>query len=165
MTEIIKDQLYLGSLDDAINLTWLKNKHIHHVISIISDDMTDVTQLLNNNNILHTSFFIVDMNYENILSIFPRVNEILHQTAPTLVHCRYGISRSASCIIAFVMFVYQMHVDDAIRFVSKRRTIFPNDGFLSQLFQYDAILFGTQRFASDIDGFNVCKQILHEPPN
>lgn len=164
MTEMIKDHLFLGSLDDAIHLTWLKQKGIRHVISIISDDMHNATQLLQNNHILHTSFFVVDMNYENILSIFPQVNDIIQQNVPTLVHCRHGISRSASCIIAFLMFACHMHVDEAMQFVSKRRTMCPNDGFVSQLFQYETMLFGTPRFTSDADGFKVCKKILHEPP-
>lgn len=44
-----------------------------------------------------------------------------------------GISRSATCAIAYLMIHRKMTAPDAIRTVRLRRDIRPNDGFLQQL--------------------------------
>lgn len=55
-----------------------------------------------------------------------------------LVHCRMGISRSASLVIAFLMRKYKCGYDKAFVKVKDRRPIVhPNTGFVSQLKQYD----------------------------
>ena len=47
-----------------------------------------------------------------------------------LVHCYAGVSRSASCVIAFLMQDRDMTFSEAFQFASKRRpVIFPNMGF------------------------------------
>jgi len=47
-----------------------------------------------------------------------------------LVHCYAGVSRSATCTIAYLMQEREMSFEDAFSFVSKQRpVIFPNMGF------------------------------------
>ncbi|KAG0416073.1 hypothetical protein HPB47_006749, partial [Ixodes persulcatus] len=58
-----------------------------------------------------------------------------------LVHCKMGISRSASVVIAYVMKAYDLDLDQALEFVKRRRScIKPNSGFLKQLETYRGIL-------------------------
>lgn len=58
-----------------------------------------------------------------------------------LVHCKKGISRSSSTVIAYAMKEYGLSADEAIAHVRKRRQcIAPNDGFLNQLRQYEGKL-------------------------
>ncbi|KRZ18292.1 Protein phosphatase Slingshot -like protein 1, partial [Trichinella zimbabwensis] len=58
-----------------------------------------------------------------------------------LVHCKKGISRSASTVIAYAMKEYGMPVEEALNYVKdKRNCITPNRGFMEQLKIYQGIL-------------------------
>ena len=53
------------------------------------------------------------------------------------VNCMVGMSRSATCVLAYLMIKKEMLAVDAVRLVRKNRYIQPNDGFLHQLAQLD----------------------------
>lgn len=50
-----------------------------------------------------------------------------------LVHCREGISRSATLVLAYLMIKRHLTAQDAVRTVREHREIIPNEGFLKQL--------------------------------
>jgi hypothetical protein len=56
------------------------------------------------------------------------------QNGAVLVHCHEGISRSATVVIAYLMWKYSMPMDDAYALVSRARPLIrPNIGFQEQL--------------------------------
>ena len=58
-----------------------------------------------------------------------------------LVHCRAGVSRSATLVIAYLMKRHGMSLDDALAHVrAKRPRIAPNEGFIQQLRAFEASL-------------------------
>lgn len=58
-----------------------------------------------------------------------------------LVHCKMGVSRSASVVIAYAMKAYNWDFDHALKHVKdKRNCIKPNRSFLSQLETYQGML-------------------------
>lgn len=57
-----------------------------------------------------------------------------------LVHCKEGVSRSASLVLAYLVRDQEMQLADAVRLVRSKREIIPNDGFLGQLIDYSAKL-------------------------
>jgi len=58
-----------------------------------------------------------------------------------LVHCKMGVSRSASVVIAYAMKAYQWEFQQALEHVKKRRScIKPNKNFLNQLETYNGML-------------------------
>ena len=58
-----------------------------------------------------------------------------------LVHCAAGVSRSASVVVAYLMYKKGLSLDDALDFVkSKRECVDPNFGFREQLQIFDQIL-------------------------
>jgi protein-tyrosine phosphatase len=58
-----------------------------------------------------------------------------------LVHCYAGVSRSASCVIAFLMQECGLTFMEAMTYVRKKRPIvFPNFGFQRQLMDFEKAL-------------------------
>lgn len=58
-----------------------------------------------------------------------------------LVHCKMGVSRSASTVIAYAMKEYGWSLEKAYSFVKQKRNIAqPNPAFMKQLAEYEGIL-------------------------
>ncbi|KAG8180189.1 hypothetical protein JTE90_017704 [Oedothorax gibbosus] len=132
--------LYLGSEWNASNLEELVVNGIGHILN--------VTREIDN-------FFPGMFDYQNIRVYDDESTEILHywdktyryirrakdEGSKVLVHCKMGISRSASVVIAYVMKAYDWDLQRALDFVkTKRGCIKPNSGFLKQLEIYQGIL-------------------------
>lgn len=69
-------------------------------------------------------------NVKKIISIFKIPGKVL-------VHCMVGMSRSATCVLAYLMISRKMSAAEAIRTVRMHRDIHPNEGFLQQLADLD----------------------------
>lgn len=69
--------------------------------------------------------------------IFKKNNFFYLASGKVLVHCMMGISRSATCALAYLMINRKMSAVDAIRTMRMRRDVRPNDGFLQQLADLD----------------------------
>lgn len=58
-----------------------------------------------------------------------------------LVHCKMGVSRSASTVIAYAMKEFGWSLEKAYNYVKQKRSIArPNAGFMRQLLEYEGIL-------------------------
>lgn len=58
-----------------------------------------------------------------------------------LVHCKKGISRSSSTVIAYIMKEYGWDLEKAVNYVKeKRNCITPNSGFMLQLEMFSGML-------------------------
>lgn len=72
---------------------------------------------------------------------FKYINKARNEGSKVLVHCKMGISRSASVVIAYAMKAFNWNFDKALKYVkTKRSCIKPNTNFLSQLETYQGIL-------------------------
>lgn len=72
---------------------------------------------------------------------FKYINKARNEGSKVLVHCKMGISRSASVVIAYAMKAYNWNFDKALKHVkAKRNCIKPNTNFLNQLETYQGIL-------------------------
>lgn len=85
------------------------------------------------------------MPYVNIMKHFPTaiqfMKEAISSGGTVLVHCYAGISRSASCVIAYLMQESNMPFFEAMSYVRKRRHIvFPNFGFQRQLMDFERLV-------------------------
>lgn len=68
-----------------------------------------------------------------------------------LVHCKMGISRSGSTVIAYAMKQEHWPLDVALAYVKDRRSIVkPNEGFMKQLQIYNGILNARSDVTDDI---------------
>ena len=57
--------------------------------------------------------------------------------AKILVHCMAVVSRSATFTAAYLMRDHKLNVREALRTMLDKRVIFPNDGFLKCLLNYN----------------------------
>ncbi|VDM35371.1 unnamed protein product [Hydatigera taeniaeformis] len=76
-----------------------------------------------------------DTPYENLMKSFEKAITFIEENirGGVLVHCLAGVSRSATIVIAYLMWKFRMTFDEAYEKVLKSRRISPNDGFKSQL--------------------------------
>jgi hypothetical protein len=90
------------------------------------------------NQIIYEHYLIKDDSYQDIsiiTEIIPKkIQEYMNDGKKILVHCKKGISRSASCIIAYLMKYNNLKHDEAYKYVlSIKNNIDPNFGFKSAL--------------------------------
>lgn len=72
---------------------------------------------------------------------FRYISRAKAEGSKVLVHCKMGVSRSASVVIAYAMKAYQWEFQQALEHVKKRRScIKPNKNFLNQLETYSGML-------------------------
>ncbi|EFA80966.1 leucine-rich repeat-containing protein [Heterostelium album PN500] len=135
----IIDGVYLGCRECSINKQFLRENNITHILTIA------------NLKPLYPSLFkykvinIEDVDYENISMYFNETNEFIDDArdngGAVLIHCRAGISRSASATIAFIMYKNNLSYEEAYQITEKGRPrICPNMGFRKQLKDYETLL-------------------------
>jgi protein-tyrosine phosphatase len=115
------------------------DRRFHHLPEDSDDDA-------NNGTIRYCQVPIQDCETANIIMYFPATNLFLHhhlreRQHSVLVHCRAGISRSATIVLAYLMQFHDLSLDEAITTVRSRRPIVqPNVGFMAQLRAWEAEL-------------------------
>ncbi|KAI1900991.1 hypothetical protein AGOR_G00055540 [Albula goreensis] len=137
---LIFDHLYLGSEWNASNLEELQDSGVGYILN--------VTREIDN-------FFPGTFAYHNIRVYDEEATDLLAHWNETynfivkakrnhskcLVHCKMGVSRSASTVIAYAMKEYGWSLEKAYNFVKQKRSITrPNAGFMRQLAEYEGIL-------------------------
>ena len=146
--DCILPNLYLGGLvDGAADPEALKRIEVSAVVCCIS-----YVELPKRREVKGLDYFRVDVDdasHEPIKSYFAEAIEFiankLHREERVLVHCRSGVSRSATIVVAFVVHHLKISVHDAFFLVrSKRPVIMPNLGFMDQLCEYEVEIDGNQ---------------------
>lgn len=137
---LIFDHVYLGSEWNASNLEELQETGVGFILN--------VTREIDN-------FFPGTFSYHNIRVYDEDATDLLAHWNDTynfivkakknhtkcLVHCKMGVSRSASTVIAYAMKEYGWSLEKAYNFVKQKRSITrPNAGFMKQLAEYEGIL-------------------------
>ena len=154
--EIIEN-LYLGNFSASENIHQLKDLGIKKVLSVI--DFNDFPNY-KDEKIIHKSVEVSDFYYQNIIQYFGECLNFIKGEEKILVHCMAGASRSATIVIAYLMWIQKMKFDDALNFVSSKRPIVaPNDGFREQLKIFEKLLEDNNY---DIDKINF-SEIKWEP--
>nr|XP_005999318.1 PREDICTED: protein phosphatase Slingshot homolog 3 [Latimeria chalumnae] len=136
----IFEHLYLGSEWNASNLEELLCNGVGYILN--------VTREIDN-------FFPETFEYFNIRVYDDEVADLMQYWKDTykfitkakknhskvLVHCKMGVSRSASTVMAYAMKEYGWTLDAAYRHVKERRAVArPNPSFMKQLNIYHGIL-------------------------
>eukprot|EP01059_Diplonema_ambulator_P028351 TRINITY_DN47127_c0_g1_i1.p1 TRINITY_DN47127_c0_g1~~TRINITY_DN47127_c0_g1_i1.p1 ORF type:complete len:240 (+),score=37.37 TRINITY_DN47127_c0_g1_i1:444-1163(+) len=140
--------LYLGSLSDALDRNLLKSHGIDYILNTAkecesggessSDSSGGESPDGTHKWPQYLKLDLVDHADEAILSVFQRafsfIEHARRENKKVLVHCRRGISRSATLVIAYLMQYLHKELDDAFNFVRNKRSIInPNLGFVLSL--------------------------------
>ncbi|XP_076473112.1 LOW QUALITY PROTEIN: uncharacterized protein LOC143302355 [Babylonia areolata] len=136
----ILDFLYLGSEWNASNLEELQQLGIKYILNITREIDNFFTGMFQYCNVR-----LYDQEDSELmkhwLKTYKFINRAKKHGSKVLVHCKMGISRSASTVIAYLMKENQWSLDEAFAFVKERRScIRPNKGFMEQLQTYEGIL-------------------------
>ena len=130
--------LYLGSFANACDIKELKSNGINNILNCASECHNNKLP----KDIQEIHLKIKDVDNFNISDYFEEANEYINrcklESHKLLVHCKLGISRSTSLIIAYLVKYDKFTVNDALNFVkNKRNQIKPNKGFMNQLYEYE----------------------------
>jgi protein-tyrosine phosphatase len=134
LNEILPN-LYLGGLE-AITPDYFQLYNIRYVLNV-TDDLNDenVKYLLKDYMQIKVEDTIFESLYPFFNSAYIFMDKCLSKNdGALLVHCRMGVSRSATMVIAYIMRKYNMLAFGALRLVSiKRPIILPNPSFQKDL--------------------------------
>ena len=133
----ITENIYLGNIYDAQNIDKLLKLGIAKVLSLITDSQL----LFYPKTIKHKLIIIPDLPRENIIQYFGECLLFINDDKKILVHCFAGASRSATIIIAYLMWKNQLDYVESCNILQKiRPIIYPNYGFVRQLKIFDKLL-------------------------
>lgn len=144
---LIVPNLYLGSYSDMRCIEALRSRRIINIVNV-STDCELPRELENECNTLRIS--VEDHSDEPIKKHFQAATQFIHAALQrkegVLVHCRMGVSRSATIVIAFLMqygheygvppspSTQLVRYHTALQFVRQRRSqVSPNIGFILAL--------------------------------
>ncbi|XP_041660199.1 protein phosphatase Slingshot homolog 2 [Cheilinus undulatus] len=143
-TEIF-DHVYLGSEWNASNLEELQNNGVRYILNVTREIDNFFPGMFEYHNIR-----VYDEEATNLLEYWNETYKFISKArkagAKCLVHCKMGISRSASTVIAYAMKEYGWNLDAALKYVKDKRAVTkPNPSFMNQLEEYQGILLASKQ--------------------
>ncbi|KAF6714855.1 phosphatase Slingshot-like protein 3 [Oryzias melastigma] len=146
----IFDYLYLGSEWNAANFEELQKNNVGYILN--------VTREIDNffpESFTYMNIRVYDVEATNLLPHWPDtynfINTARKMGQAVLVHCKMGVSRSASTVIAYAMKQQRWSLETALAYVRECRSIVnPNEGFMRQLQTYNGILTASQMRHSEL---------------
>ncbi|XP_071093909.1 uncharacterized protein [Haliotis cracherodii] len=136
----ILDFLYLGTEWNASNIDELNENGVKYILN--------VTREIDNffpGQLKYMNIRLYDVEESQLMPHWEKTYRFISKAkksgSKVLVHCKRGISRSASTVIAYLMKENKWSLDDTYEYVHERRNVVrPNDGFMEQLRTYEGIL-------------------------
>ena len=110
----IEDKLWLGNSFAAGDIKDLKEKGIKKILTVMNGTPHKYNK---EDGFNHKMIEIYDTSYENIIKFFGECLNFIKGDDNILFHCAAGASRSATIVIAYLMWKNKMKFDDALKFV------------------------------------------------
>lgn len=149
----ILENLYLGGVEGVLDAKCLDEQGICAIVCCNRELEFSSSKFLP--ELEYYRVDVEDMGREPIELFFPEATEFIHQQLlqerPVLVHCKAGVSRSASVVLAYLMEYRGYSLYDAFLLTLHHRpTITPNPGFMEQLRNYEKEKCGVNIASIDI---------------
>lgn len=130
------DHVFMGSQDVANDVSLLNKYGITDVLNVAG------VPTHRHATINYLVIAILDLPEEQLSvhfqSCFHFIDQCIQRGGSVFVHCNAGISRSASIVIAYLMYSFKWSLDAALVAVKESRpSARPNPGFLKQLQLYE----------------------------
>ncbi|XP_069040505.1 protein phosphatase Slingshot homolog 2 isoform X2 [Lepisosteus oculatus] len=143
-TEIF-DHVFLGSEWNASNLEELQNSGVRYILNVTREIDNFFPGMFEYHNIR-----VYDEEATDLLAYWNDTYKFISKAkkagAKCLVHCKMGVSRSASTVIAYAMKEYGWDLERAFDYVKERRAVTkPNPSFMRQLEEYQGILLASKQ--------------------
>ena len=135
MSKIVEG-VFIGSYIDARNEDFLVKTQITHILSVAKEFGPAYPE--------RYTYLHMGLSDKSSFDLTPHLDEAvafiqnaLNEGGRILVHCHRGISRSASCVIAYLMRQQKHSFKEALATcVEKRPQVKPNKGFVTCLLKY-----------------------------
>ncbi|KAK7580511.1 hypothetical protein V9T40_001140 [Parthenolecanium corni] len=139
----IEPGLWLGNLTAALDVRLIEKYSITHILTVDSCPLPSNILMLPS---VTTKFFqISDLPYEDLISHLDETYDFISQgleKGNVLIHCYFGMSRSAAVVTAFLMRKHSINCEKALERLKQQRSVVgPNIGFYNQLRLYEAMNF------------------------
>ncbi|XP_036381763.1 protein phosphatase Slingshot homolog 2-like isoform X2 [Megalops cyprinoides] len=143
-TEIF-DHVFLGSEWNASNLEELQTSGVRYILNVTREIDNFFPGLFEYHNIR-----VYDEEATDLLAYWNDTYKFISKAKKAgvkcLVHCKMGVSRSASTVIAYAMKEYGWDLEQAFDYVKERRGVTkPNPSFMRQLEEYQGILLASKQ--------------------
>ncbi|XP_052895631.1 dual specificity protein phosphatase MPK-4 [Anopheles moucheti] len=144
----IEPGLWLGNASAAADIGTLEKHTIRSILSI--DSVPLPVHITDHPNLRVRHIQAADVPREDLIRHFEDSNRFIADSLAegrhVLVHCYFGVSRSATIVIAFIMQKYRLVYEAAYQRVkAKRRFVMPNPGFVNQLKLYGRMAYRIDR--------------------
>ena len=141
----ILDWLYLGSYRNACDKQEIKDLGINYVLNCAIECKESFPP-----EVKYCHLKLSDSPTFRIIRYLDKASDFINQAQINkgiiLVHCQLGISRSTTCVIAYLIKYLGYTAMSALNFIKKKRTqVMPNFGFLNQLMIYEKNNFGVEK--------------------
>ncbi|XP_029467063.1 protein phosphatase Slingshot homolog 2 isoform X2 [Rhinatrema bivittatum] len=141
----IFDHVFLGSEWNASNLEDLQNRGVRYILNVTREIDNFFPGVFEYHNIR-----VYDEEATDLLAYWNDTYKFISKAkkhgAKCLVHCKMGVSRSASTVIAYAMKEYGWNLDRAFDYVKEKRSVTkPNPSFMRQLEEYQGILLASKQ--------------------
>lgn len=128
----IIDNLYLGTEDSR---RYLQELNIEKVVEVGEESELSSYMLIEAEKL---SIEIADIRQADISKHFQEVCDFIEKDSKnTLVHCKMGVSRSVSLVVAYLILKKKYTYDQAIKHIEEKRNsaiyTHPNTGFMKVL--------------------------------
>ena len=147
--------LFLGSYRNACDKQEIKDIGINYVLNCAIECMESFPA-----GVKYCHIKLNDLPSFKILPHLEKATSFINQAhinnGIILVHCQLGISRSTSCVIAYMIKYMGYTAMDALDFIKKKRPqVMPNFGFLQQLMNYEKNNIGSGKKELNDDNGNI----------